>query len=97
MADEVVHILDLEPAIGFGGFEFEAGDALERMAGQGDYSVVGVEFLGEVDGVRLVSLSKRAETALMALVRMASYCVSVSRMARRDLMVANWVNMVFGS
>ena len=44
-------------------------------------------------GERLVSLSKRAEIAFMALVSRASYVVSSGSMARRALTVANELNI----
>jgi hypothetical protein len=49
-ADEEVYAGLDDPAFGFGGFEFEAGEGFEWITGEADFGIVGFEFLGEVDG-----------------------------------------------
>src|SRR5207248_892977 len=49
-ADEVVDVGLLEPAFGFGGFEFEFGDGFDGVAGDGDFGVVRGEFVSGVFG-----------------------------------------------
>src|SRR5262245_49144230 len=49
-ADEMVDVWDFDPAFGFGGFGFEFGGGFDRVTGDGDFGVGGIEFEGGVFG-----------------------------------------------
>ena len=73
--DQILDAGLLGPAVGFVGFEFEFGDGFDGVTGWEDFGVGGVELVGGGGGAgegRLVSLSKRSETARMTLVRRPS-------------------------
>ncbi len=49
-ADQELDVGLFEPAFGFAGLEFEAGDGFDGVAGGQDFGVLGIEFLGKVHG-----------------------------------------------
>jgi len=74
-ADQILHAGLLGPAVGFVGFEFEFGAGFNGVTGRQDFGVGGIELVGGGGGAgegAVGSLSKRSETALMALVRRSS-------------------------
>ena len=65
----------LGPAVGFVGFEFEFCDGFDGIAGGRNFRFIHIELVGGGGGAgegAVGSLSKRSETALMALVRRSS-------------------------